>query len=135
MTATVTRRSLAALFALGLPAPAIAKPEIPADPIFATIEAHRDATRAEAAAVSALEHAIRLGLSRTGELRSERKGLRKLRHSKRRELRNTTPTTAAGFRALTAYHAALIPDPDPDDVAGQCRRDMEAACARASLLF
>ena len=133
MTATVTRRSLAALFALGLPAPAIAKPEIPADPIFAAIEAHRDATRAEAAAVSALGRADRLGLNRTSDLRSERKRLRKLRHSKRRELRNTTPTTAAGFRALTAYHAALIPDPDPDDVAGQCRRDMEAACARATI--
>lgn len=58
--------------------------------------------------------------------------LRKLRHSKRRELRRTTPTTATGFRALAAYHASLVPDPDPDDVAGQCQRDMEAACARAT---
>jgi hypothetical protein len=79
-----------------------------------------------------LERASRLGLSRTGELRAERKRLRKLRHSKRRELRRTTPTTAAGFRALATYHASLVPDPDPDDVAGQCRRDMEAAFARAT---
>lgn len=132
MTATVTRRSIGALFVLGLPMPALAKPELAPDPIFAAIEAHREATRAEAAAVSALGRATRLGLSRTGELRSERKRLRKVRHSKRRELRNTPPTTAAGFRALAAYHAALIPDPDPDDVAGQCRRDMAAACARAT---
>lgn len=130
MTATVTRRSLAALVAVGLPMPALAQPA--PDPIFAAIEAHRDAIRAEDAAVSALGRATRLGLSRTSDVRSERKRLRKLRHSKRRELRNTTPTTAAGFRALAAYHAALIPNPDPDDVAGQCRRDMEAACARAT---
>jgi hypothetical protein len=130
MHATVTRRSLGALLGLGLPAPAIAL--VPPDPIFAAIEAHREALREEASAVSALERASRLCLSRTGELRSERKRLRKLRHSKRRELRRTTPTTAAGFRALAAYHASLIPDPDPDDVAGQCRRDMEAACARAT---
>lgn len=130
MPATVTRRSLGALLGLGLPAPAIAL--APPDPIFAAIEAHRSASREEASAVSALERAARLGLSRTGELRAERKRLRKLRHSKRRELRRTTPSTAAGFRALAAYHASLIPDPDPDDVAGQCRRDMDAACARAT---
>lgn len=132
MPATVTRRSLGALLVLSLPAPAIAKPDLNADPIFAAIEAHREAVREEASAVSALERASRLCLSRTGELRSERKRLRKLRHSKRRDLRRTTPTTAAGFRALAAYHETLIPDPDPDDVAGQCQRDMEAACARAS---
>lgn len=129
MHATVTRRSLGALLGLGLPAPAMALP--PADPIFAAIEAHRAAVREEASAMSALERAARLGLSRTGELRADRKRLRKLRHTKRRELRRTTPTTAAGFRALAAYHASLIPDPDPDNVAGQCQRDMEAACARA----
>lgn len=130
MHAYVTRRSLGTFLVLGLPAPAMALP--PPDPIFAAIEAHREVAREEASAVSALERASRLGLSRTSELRAERKRLRKLRHSKRRELRRTTPTTAAGFRALAAYHASLIPEPDPDDVAGQCRRDMKAACTRAT---
>ncbi|KZB99340.1 hypothetical protein AU375_04416 [Methylobacterium radiotolerans] len=131
MHATITRRSLGAFLGLSLPAPSLASP--PPDPIFAAIEAHRSVSREEASAVSALERAARLGLSRLSELRAERKRLRKLRHSNRRELRRTTPTTAAGFRALVAYHASLVPNPDPDDVAGQCRRDMEAACARATI--
>ncbi|WP_342111761.1 hypothetical protein [Methylobacterium sp. SI9] len=132
MSATVTRRSLGALLVLSLPTSALAKPDLAADPIFAAIEAHRETARREADIVAALARADRLGLGRTGELRADRKRLRKLRHSKRRELRRTTPTTPAGFRALAAYHASLIPDPDPDDVAGQCQRDMEAACARAT---
>ena len=126
MHATVTRRSLGAFLGLGLPAPAMALPS--PDPIFSAIETHREVAREEASTVSALARASRLGLSRTGELRAEMRRL----HSKRQELRRTTPTTATGFRALAAYHASLVPDPDPDDVAGQCQRDMEAACARAT---
>lgn len=128
---TVTRRGLAAGFAALVAKPAAAAvPEVPADPILAAIEAHRQAVAKDRKAANALAKARALNSPTLNALAAERKQTCKLRHNRRRDLRRATPTTAAGFRALRAYYESLIPFPDPDDVAGRCAADFAAAVAR-----
>ena len=128
---TVTRRGLAAgLAALAAKPVAAAVPELPADPILAAIEAHRQALVKDRKAGTALALARTVNGADLDALAAERKKTCKTRHNRRRDLRRATPTTAAGFRALRAYYESLIPHPDPDDVASRCAADYVAAVAR-----
>lgn len=128
---TVTRRGLAAgIFAFAAQPVAAAVPELPADPIFALIVAHREAAASDRSASNALVRARLFNDPAIDELAAERKRTCKLRHNRRRDLRRATPTTAAGFRALRAYYQTLIPMPDVDDVATRCAADFVAAVNR-----
>lgn len=129
MSQSITRRALAAgLLAFTAPAKAGAAP---ADPIFALIEAHRLAAEEDRRARTASHRAAFAGDPAYADLAAERRRLCKLRHSRRRELRAGTPTTAGGFQALAVYYAGIVPNPDPDNVAGRCATDYRAAADRA----
>lgn len=131
MPQTITRRAIAAgLLAFTAPTETKAH-DAPADPIFALIDAHRLAAEEDRRARTLAHRAAFAGDPAYQDLAAERRRLCKLRHSRRRDLRAGTPTTAAGFQALAAYYAGIVPHPDPDDVAGRCAADYRAAADRA----
>jgi hypothetical protein len=102
-TSKLSRRPLvataAALQALAVPAVAIAATAEP-DPVFAAIEAYRNA---EAAFIARSEYEDAVGLCNASEQTSEMKATVKSDIAARVELANTAPTTLAGLVAYLDY--------------------------------
>lgn len=133
MNARLTRRTLGAGLLSLIPLPAVSAlrdGEAEVQTIHQLIRAHRAALVAERLAVTDYNRAVRWGSPAAAALKAKRDELRKARHSARRNLRRATPQNGEELAALADYYAGLIPSPDPQDVAGTGRRDLDAARGR-----
>lgn len=133
MTLQLNRRALGAGLLSLIPLPAVSAiktGEAEASTIHDLIRAHREALAAERRAVSDYNRAARRGSPLAADLKSKRDELRKARHSARRNLRRATPQNGEELAALADYYAGMVPTPDPQDVAGTGRRDLDAARGR-----
>lgn len=132
MNARFTRRDLAAGFLALMPLPAVADSHAVTETVTVAslIRAHRDALTVEHRAVAEYNRAFRDGSPALATIREKRDALRKARHSARRALRRVTPQNGEEFALLSDYCRGLVPSPDPQDVAGTCRRDLDAARKR-----